>query len=316
MRSGRPPTLWWLLMVADGPANRHRLDHVGIERALREERRRPRSCFASSSNTSMKVTPMMRRFFSGSSTPGEVLRGSARRRRRARTSSAMRSRKSAIDVARASSGAQQAVVDEDAGEPIADRAVDERRDDRRVDAAARARRRRAASPTRSRMRGDLALDEVLHRPVGLARRRRGARSSRRISLPVDAVRDLGMELHAVERPLAVAEGRDTASCRCWRAPRARRRGASCGRRGSSTRASCGRRSASSGSTRVDAQRRPGRTPCARRASTSPPNAQVEDVHAVADAEHRRHAGRAAGRGPRRAASARRRRRRSPGRPRG
>ena len=38
MRSGRPPTLWCDLMVTDGPpVERHALDHVGVERALRQE---------------------------------------------------------------------------------------------------------------------------------------------------------------------------------------------------------------------------------------------------------------------------------------
>ena len=34
MRSGSPPTLWWLLMVADGPHGDARLDDVRVERAL------------------------------------------------------------------------------------------------------------------------------------------------------------------------------------------------------------------------------------------------------------------------------------------
>ena len=38
MRSGRPPTLWWILMVTLGPPVKETdLDHVGIERALGEE---------------------------------------------------------------------------------------------------------------------------------------------------------------------------------------------------------------------------------------------------------------------------------------
>ena len=38
---GRPPTLWWVLIVADGPPRgRAALDHVRVERALREEPRR------------------------------------------------------------------------------------------------------------------------------------------------------------------------------------------------------------------------------------------------------------------------------------
>ena len=37
MRSGSPPTLWWLLIAADGPSTDDRLDDVRIQRALREE---------------------------------------------------------------------------------------------------------------------------------------------------------------------------------------------------------------------------------------------------------------------------------------
>ena len=38
MRSGRPPTLWWLLMVTDGPPVKDTLSITsGIERALRQE---------------------------------------------------------------------------------------------------------------------------------------------------------------------------------------------------------------------------------------------------------------------------------------
>ena len=36
-RSGRPPTLWWILIVAAGPPLAAALDHVGIERALGQE---------------------------------------------------------------------------------------------------------------------------------------------------------------------------------------------------------------------------------------------------------------------------------------
>ena len=60
---------------------------------------------------------------------------------------------------------QHAVVHEDAGEPVADRAMDQQRRDRRVDAAAEARRRPCPSPTCcANARGRL-LDERGHRPV-------------------------------------------------------------------------------------------------------------------------------------------------------
>ena len=53
---------------------RHALDHVRIERALRQELRRRRSSSASRSNTSMNNLPMVLRFCSGSSTPSSALR--------------------------------------------------------------------------------------------------------------------------------------------------------------------------------------------------------------------------------------------------
>ena len=112
---------------------RHRLDDVRIERALGEELRRRAAACASSSNTSMKVTPMIRRFFSGSVMPA----------RRSRNSVAGIDRLDAEMEGVAEElhdplrlvAAQDAVVDEDAGELIADGAVDQRRGDGGVDAA-------------------------------------------------------------------------------------------------------------------------------------------------------------------------------------
>ena len=62
--------------------------------------------------------------------------------------------------------AQQAVVDEDAGELVADRAMHEHRRDRRIDAARERRRSRGPSPTCSRIALDGLVDEVRRRPVG------------------------------------------------------------------------------------------------------------------------------------------------------
>ena len=53
------------------------LDHVGIERALREEIRRRRSSSPPRSNTSMNRRPMVLRFFSGSVTRLRARRGRA-----------------------------------------------------------------------------------------------------------------------------------------------------------------------------------------------------------------------------------------------
>jgi hypothetical protein len=98
------------------------------------------------------------------------------------------------------------------------------------------------------------------------------------------VRDLGMELHAVDRPLAVAQGG-------VRRVVARRR---------ASRSSSGMRviwspwlihtrverppSASSGSKARDAGCPRGRTPSASRAPTSPPKARLRTFIPVADAE--------------------------------
>src|SRR6185436_18931469 len=61
---------------------------------------------------------------------------------------------------------EEAVVDEDAGEPLTDRLVDERRDDGRVDAA-REPADDAAVPYPLPDARHPALDEALHRPVRL-----------------------------------------------------------------------------------------------------------------------------------------------------
>jgi len=52
---GEAATLWWLLMVAEGPRTDTELDDVRVERPLGEEGG-VGICLASSSNTSMKVT--------------------------------------------------------------------------------------------------------------------------------------------------------------------------------------------------------------------------------------------------------------------
>ena len=108
--------------------------------------------------------------------------------------------------------AQQAVVDEHAGELVADRAVEQRRGDatnrRRRKGRAAPRRRRPARASRS-----TRLDDVVrHVPVAARSRRSRARSAqdRRALL---RVRDLGMELHAVEAPRLVGHRGDRAGRR-------------------------------------------------------------------------------------------------------
>ena len=131
----RPPTLWCVLIVTDGPPRGDdALDHVGIERALHEEvdaLARPRS--AASSNTSMNVCPMIVRFFSGSSTPASALEKPVLGVDRDELDAEVRAER-ALDLL-ALVQSQQPGVDEDAGELIADRAMHERRRDGRIHAA-------------------------------------------------------------------------------------------------------------------------------------------------------------------------------------
>ena len=210
-------------------------------------------------------------------------------------------------------GAEQAVVDEDAGEPIADRLMDERGHDRRVDAAGQpAQDPPVAHPLADA--GNPGVDEVLHRPFGLGAADAQDEVAQDLAT-VDAVGDLGMELQAVDRAVAVAEGR------CWRVVAA-------GERPRGSAPSRVTRSPWLIQTRVaapaDRQQRVdardvdvgGAELLVCGAVDVAAERQVEHVHAVADAEHGRRAGRAADRAPRRVAWAHRRRTRWPGRPRG
>ena len=78
--------------------------------------------------------------------------------------------------------AQQAVVDEHAGEPVADRLVHERGGHRRVDAAREPAHRAPVADLRADPRGGVG-DERLHRPARPRSRRSGGRSSRGSALP-------------------------------------------------------------------------------------------------------------------------------------
>ena len=105
--------------------------------------------------------------------------------------------------------AHEAVVDEDAGELVADRLVDEQRGDGRVDAAGE----RADHALRADLGADpldLLLDHRRRRP---GRRRIGDAVEEVLQhvLPVRRVHDLGVELDAVEPPRRILERRDRAS---------------------------------------------------------------------------------------------------------
>ena len=113
--------------------------------------------------------------------------------------------------------AQQAVVDEDARELVADRLVHEQRGDRGVDAA-RERAEDALGADRGADARDLLLDDRRGRP----RRRRAGDLVEEVLedlLPVRRVHDLGVELDAVEPARAILEGGDRRRRRATRSPR-------------------------------------------------------------------------------------------------
>ena len=155
------------------PLERDALDDVRVERALHEPLARRAPSAASSSKTSMKTRPMILRFCSGSVTP----RAPSRKRSRASTATRFRWKlsRNVATTCSASPCAEQAVVDEDAREPVAERLVAEDRGDRRVDAAREAAERRGRRrATVARTRGDGLLGERARRP----RRARGPRRRR------------------------------------------------------------------------------------------------------------------------------------------
>ena len=150
---------------------------------------------------------MILRFSSGSVHPFERARGTSRRRRGS-TLTCMCSAKVSITCF-ASFEPQQAVVDEHAGELIADRLVDQRRGHRGIDAAGQA-EDHPSLPTCSRMRG-----HGFERRSRACSSRRGSRRSRArsaagASLPAARVRHLGVELHAVEAARLVRHAGDRA----------------------------------------------------------------------------------------------------------
>ena len=153
---------------------------------------------ASASNTSMNVAPMILRFCSGSVTPASRVEEQRRRRRRTSSGSCSRSKRSRTCAA--SSSRSSAVVDEDARQPVADRAVDEQRRDRRVDAAATGRRRRGPSPDLRRGSApslSSTNDAIVQSP------RAAADAEREVAQDLDAalgVHDLRMEQQRVEPP--------------------------------------------------------------------------------------------------------------------
>ena len=234
---------------------------------------------------------------------GQAHRGRRAPRRRARAAAASGAK--AVDHLRRLVLPQQAVVDEDARQPIADRLV------RRAPPRPTSRRRRSGrrstrpSPTWSAMRDtdSSTNDAIVQSP------RQPQSSEGEVAQDLEAalgVHDLGMEQQAVEPPRRATPWRRSArssSSRRRRSRAARRRR---DRRGSSRPSSLGaagpRTAACCAPTDIVAW------PNSRCADwpSAPPSASRHELHAVADAEHRdrprrRAPGRTAARRPRDAA---------------
>ena len=171
----------------------------------------PSSFAASSSKISMNVRPMRLRFSSGSETPASA----ARNRSSASTRRTLTPRcpaKRGHDLI-ALVEPEQAVVDEDARQPIADGAMEQRRDHRGIDAA------------REREE-DVAAADLAPHPLDAVVDDRGRGPARRATADVvhepahntralAGMGDFGMELHPVEAAVLVGDPRDRrAAGRC------------------------------------------------------------------------------------------------------
>ena len=289
---------------AVGPA---RLDHVGVERPLDEEADVAELARLVLEDADELLADPILRFSSGSLTPVEPREEALLRLRRGRAGRGS-GRRTSRPPARPRS-AQEPVVDEDAGELVADGLVDEQRGDRGVDAAGEPADHALAPDLRADPL-DLLLDHGGGRPRG---RRAGDVVEEVLQhlLAVRRVHDLGVELDAVEPRARVLERGD------------RRRG---GRAGDDARA-LGRRDDRVAVAHPDgllggqAARRARRSPSSSSVlpnspapvrSTSPPSSSAISCIAVTDAE-RRHAELEERRVDR---AARRRRTPTPGRRRG
>ena len=140
--------------------------------------------------------------------------------------------------------AQQAVVHEDARQPIADRLVQQHGRDRRVDAARQRRRRRVPSPTGRANPRDALVDERRHRPVAAA----AADAEREVAQDVRAA--LGVHDFGMEQQRRRAAGRDPACAATGAFGRRRRRPSNPARRAPRrSRRGSPRRAATSGKSR-------------------------------------------------------------------
>ncbi len=138
--------------------------------------------WVAASNTSMKVLPMILRLRSGSVTPLSRCRNS--REASSYCSLILKWRPKTSRTTSASRAAQQAVVDEDAGELVADGLVQQRRRHAGIHAAAQAENHPFLADLRADFL-DRLLDVVAHRPV--------------LAAAADAVDEVGEDLPPARR---------------------------------------------------------------------------------------------------------------------
>ncbi len=187
MRSGKPPTLWWLLIVDRRASGKgHAFDHVGIERALRQKFDRPFAVFRDAAR--LGVENIDEQFSDRLPLGLGVLDPFERPQERVR-----RADMNERDVEMAAEQVHHLVrlalphepmIDEHADELVADRLVDQHRRHRGINAA----RQAADHPRLAHLRanaGDLLLAESRHRPVAFE--------------AGDLEQEIGEELRAVGR---------------------------------------------------------------------------------------------------------------------
>ena len=215
MSSGRPPTLWWVLISALSPPPDSTMSGYSVPCTRKRGASDARESRAASSNTRMNVSPMILRLRSGSTT----------------SSSAPRNRSAAFTCTRSIvellaerlldllglALAQQPGVDEHARELVADGLVHERGGDRGVDPAGQP----ADHPLGADLGPDLGDRLLDDRDVGPRGPAPGDVVEERLEhlLAALGVHHLGVELHAVDRAVGIAERGDRASRRSRRAPR-------------------------------------------------------------------------------------------------
>ena len=190
------------------PVHGHRLDHVGIERSLREEVRVGNRVGRALERLDEGVADhhaLLLGILDAAQVAQEPLRGVERLER-----NPQRVAEARLDLL-ALARAQQAVVDEEAVQALADRAVEQHRDHRRVDAAGHAAHDLAIADALAQ-RGDLRGDELVHGPGAV--QPRDLRQEVLEQAPAElGVHDLGVELDAVQLARAVRHRRERAARR-------------------------------------------------------------------------------------------------------